>query len=221
MFIRPAPPYEYVDSHYERMGQAINVNGLKAGKGLQLTKGSDGTTISVTDEINRDHLTFAGTYTFEAAYRVGDVVFVDPNVTILNESSSAIPMDIPSGSSYEKPALVGGLFVCIKDVPNVNMDEVFLLSQLSLYPTIPDDLADSYRHYELNVYYPIYPSIPTSSTQWVDTGDYFTVANQNYWQALSPMLVSKMCVGNEEKTVYINGIISGSTFDMTKLPYAP
>lgn len=224
MHIRPFAPIEYTDAFTGNIGDTLNSHNLHSGKGIQIVKNSSGTIISLTDETVRDRMVYAGTYSFSNEYKIGDVVYVDPLIEYKNQNNTTIPLDV-SGSAFTGSAICGGLFVCVNEVPNGNMTREFLTASIPYYEsggvTVSSELADSHRHYEYNAYYPIYPiwDGPTY-TEWVTTSDgYDTVANQIYWYPLSPMIVSKICVGESEQTVYINGVVSGSAFDIDRLPY--
>jgi hypothetical protein len=150
------------------------------------------------------------------------VVLVDPNITYTNESGSVIPYT--ATGSYTKPLISAGVFVCTRFVPAVGQDSLFLLNYVSASykatgQAITRDLADTFRQYTYNVYYPIYPLIPTSSEVLVSQSSWTVTANLNFWDAISPMMPIDVCINNITKTLYVNGILSGSTFNSASLPY--
>jgi len=106
-----------------------------------------------------------------------------------------LPFQVDS-SSFIQP-LCGGDFICKVAVPSA---------------------AISGSRNTLNYWYPIYPPIPTSSVIMVSG----SMANQVIWDPVSPMFLSVDCdyLGNNINT-FKNGVVSGSTFDLARLPYIP
>jgi len=98
--------------------------------------------------------------------------------------------EVPSGSTV--PALCPGLFLCLINVPG----------------------SGSGRN-SLNVYYPIYPTIPSSSVVTVSG----SLANQTFWQPLSPQKKMNVCIDGQPVVAYVNCVLSGSVFSSSQLPY--
>ena len=82
------------------------------------------------------------------------------------------------------------------------------------------DMANTYRWYDYNYYYPIYPTIPSSSATIASDSGYNIAANQTYWQPLAPMIQLNLCVNGATQTAYVAGVISGSVFNPDLLPYS-
>lgn len=221
--IRPFVPINAKDSFLTTVGKEINNHNLHAGKGLKVVKGSNGTTISLTDNSRLPFMNYRGIYNTASFYNPLDVVFVDPSITyytFINASSSAISIPYETSASFARPTICAGLFVCVNFVPAQEQNYGLLTGSVipSYRGTLQNIVADTFRHYQYNAYYPIYPLIPTASRGWV-SGSYYTVANQTYWEPLTPYLPARFCYNNVETTMFLAGIISGSTFDNTKLPY--
>ena len=45
------------------------------------------------------------------------------------------------------------------------------------------------------------------------------LANQNYWDPISPMLVMSSCFNGVLMNTFVCAVVSGSVFDLTTLPY--
>ena len=96
----------------------------------------------------------------------------------------------PSGSHY--PAITAGDFYCTTAVP-----------------------ASGSGRVAGNVYYPFAPMIPTSSYVTVSG----SILNNNFWFPLSPMIKLPLCIGGVSQTVFVNGVPSGSLFNLSQLPH--
>jgi len=224
MFIRPRPPYHYEDAWGNQVATEVNNRNLVAGSGISIVKGLGGTHISLTNQLDPIKLNYAGIYNFSSSYNPNDVVMVDPTQTYWDQNGEVIP--ICSGSSASGlPPICGGLFVCTRFVPPYGYDQTYLTSSIqTAYTTagqsIVGEFADTFRQYDFNVYYPIYPLIPTSSLTTATQSTWVVTANINFWAPLSPMFLSVTC--NPDGTIaqaYINGVISGSVFNLAQLPY--
>jgi hypothetical protein len=216
MFVRPLPPScDYSSAWSSNLAHEVNANR------------PDRTSID-SPELDPVNFTYVGPYSFSASYNPGDVVFVDPNTKYWDEAKQLIP--VCSGSSSEGlPPICAGLFVATQFVPPYGYDQTYLTGSLApIYnqagQTIISDFANTFRWYDYNCLWPIYPLIPTGSlttvTQSIGGSNCLITANQNYWAPLSPMILLHMCDANGNLTsTYINGVISGSVFNMEQIPY--
>lgn len=223
MYIRPRPPYEYVDAHHNQIISEINNHRLIAGPGVSIRRNQGGTVISVPPDGNQSCLNFCGTYNFASSYHINDVVFVDPNQTYHDESGSAIPTDYVSGS--RTLPIVPGLWVCSYPIAGIGIDYGYLTGSVAPNfaasgQSITSDFSNTFRHYQYNVYYPIYPVIPGGYVTYVSESSWTTIANQTYWLPLAPMAKVQYCQGSNTQTFWANGIRSGSVFDPYYLPYS-
>ncbi len=233
-FNRPKLPFYYEDGHTAKLIDSVNDNHLVAGRGITLERTTFGTTIHAGQQGAQNDLCYRGTYNFSASYQPNDVVFVDPNVAVLDQNGNPLCWGSVSGSATIP--LCAGLFVCCNPVPPIGADDANLIGSVApLYSaagqTVTQPMADQYRHYSLNVYYPIYPllglysgsALVSSSSQcvrYVAEESWETVANQTYWLPLAPCFTSSVCNQNGQvKTTFLNGIVSGSVFQY-QLPYA-
>jgi len=201
----------------------INNKKLLAGPGVNITQGNDGTTISVPGDNRKDNLTYQGLYNFSNSYSPLDLVSVDPTLVYMDENNQTIPF-IYTASYYSGslPPIAGGLYVCCAYIPPITATSGSFITSIGPLINISGsfDAANSYRWYDYNVYYPIYPQIPTGSQQLVVDGSGYTIlANNTFWTALSPMSVVNICNNAGVNTMYLSGIVSGSVFSASQLPY--
>jgi len=121
--------------------------------------------------------------------------------------------------------LCGGSWLCVRYVPPANANSSSFLTQVvpAYGGSVINDMAQLYRWDDYNVYYPSYPTIPTSSATVAldEASGYDIQANQVYWQPLSPMMPIQVCINNITTTMYINGIVSGSMYNLATLPWTP
>jgi hypothetical protein len=228
-YIRNVPPGPNLSSGWSsNVGQQVNSNKTVAGGGVVVSKGSNGTTVSIPSELDPVALNYAGVFSFSQSYEPNDVVFVDPQETYWDQNGDIIP--VCSGSSASGlPNICGGLFVCTRFVPPFGYDSTFLTDTLATYYNdagqhITGGFADTFRWYSLNVYWPIYPLIPTNeittSSQAVGEDTLDVTANINFWAPLSPMYLGLSCdINGNNISTFNNGIISGSMFNLTQLPF--
>lgn len=224
-FIRPAPPVAYSDSWYTKIGNNVNNQHLRAAGGLKLIRNHGGTTIALNSEMDPAAMNYAGTWNLTQSYAINDVVYVDPLQTYNDQNGNPLPVCSGSAASGQPP-LCAGLFVCVRAVPPLGYDSTMLTTYVvpqmtAANQTITPDYADTYRWYDYNCYWPFYPSIPTSSLTTAPTSSYSTTANANFWAPLSPMMVAYSCVNNQQQAMYVSGIMSGSVFNPSQLPYTP
>lgn len=225
MSIRPLVPIQENDAYFAALGQGLNNNHIVGGSGISVSRGQNGITIKNNAPIaNMNNMRYKGTFNVSSSYNINDVVFVDPNITYTNISSTGSgSVNIPweATASYNRPPICAGLFICCNNIMPYQFNEGYVTgSLLPVYNSASIRLnPDGYRFYRFNVYYPIYPIIPTSSIGWVSQSGFYTVANQRYWMPLTPYVPARFCYNNAETTMFLAGMISGSTFDVSKLPY--
>lgn len=233
-FLRPSPPFSPPDAHYSLMASLANDARLVAGQGISIKKGLNGTTISVRNPGDASDLHHRGLYNFTSSYNINDVVFVDPlGSTIFDQNNNPIPFGSVSGSSVIP--ICAGLFVCAAFVPAIGFDDNLLSSSvapvlMAQSQSVTSQVADQFRHYSLNVYYPIYPllalysgSVLVSSSAevvtYVTESTWHVGANRTFWWPLAPMFTSSVCNQNGNvATTYVAGVVSGSFFQY-QLPY--
>ena len=201
-----------------------NENNLVAGPGINVRKTSHGTVISSISDDRKDNMTNQGLYDVTQEYFVNDVVWVDPNQgPYLNFDGQPLPL-CSGSSSTGGPPLGCGAYVCILYVaPSIATSSYYVDNVL---PTIESgssgfDTANQYRWNEYNVYYPIYPAIPTSSLAVANDEAAGNIqANANYWAPLNPMFLSTTCQADGTfSNAFISGVLSGSSFNLDQLPY--
>ena len=224
MFIRPFPITEGLDTFNHFVGKESNNHRPDAGKGIKITRFNNGYQISATQVYHSDKMVYKGLFDPNIEYLPYDVVFVDPNNSIYS-GSYTIGTNDSSGSSCN---LTPGLWICIKHVPDAGMTSTLLENVVAGnmakgYGSITTEFADSYRHSGSNVYFPVYPLIPTSSVKYVaESGgglNWTYTANDTFWYPLSPMIQTQVCSNGISKNIWVNGITSGSKFDNSRLPY--
>jgi hypothetical protein len=221
--IRPVPPFDYEDAHYTGVSVSTNANSIVAGQGIKVRRTTNGITIAAPGQAYPAALNHRGLYNYSSSYNINDVVWVDPNVPITDQTGNVIPLSQPSGSAVIP--ICAGAFVCVQPVPPINVDVTYLTGTLlpaytAAGQTIPDVVANTFRHYAYNVYYPVYPLYPSGSLTYVAEETWYVAANQTFWVPLSPMFTASICNSSTGATqsVYVSGVLSGSVFQY-QLPY--
>ena len=220
--IRPYIVTENADGFVSNLVDNVNSHNLIGGGGVKIKRNSNNTIISATPQRIGAFMGYGEAYDPTKSYHVNDVVFVDPSVNYsasygytssLNTSDTYV-----SGSSCP---MCPGLFICVKNVPDINADSNLLINTISpLFPGgITSNFADSYRHNNLNIYHPVYPIIPTSSVSYVQENYWYATANDTFWAPLSPMLKTQVCNDNDLITIWLNGVNPSSSFNQENLPY--
>ena len=166
-------------------------NSLKSSSDIIVNQSSHGTTLTLVKKPTGKTAATAGgwnwkgIYAESSSYAVNDVVEVDFNKTY------SVPFTVDSSSAF--PAMCPGIFL------NVN--------------TVPAAVSGSRN--TLNYYYPINPTIPSSSVVTVSGSK----ANQTFWQPINPLVQMSVCVGgNSTKTYWVGGWTT-DTFNFAQLPY--
>ena len=200
---------------------AVNSHNLIAGDNVDFSRGSSHTAISVDLGPEIEHLVWRGDFDINAEYKVNDVVRVNPNKTYYDSgSATTLSIDSSAIAGYTNCPICAGLFVCVNYVPPVWANENYLVTVGTQFTTIPYEIANGVRYSAYNKYYPIYPEIPSSNTSSVATPYNTTIiANNTFWQALSPMIKMQTCTGNSTTIAYVNAIVSGSSFNSSYLSY--
>lgn len=95
--------------------------------------------------------------------------------------------------------LSAGTFVCVNSVPEYSTRNIY------------------------NIYYPIYPNIPSGSRAVIAISGAYSgaYANQIFWEPITPMTPGSICINGESKTVFVASVLSGSAFNPDSLPYPP
>lgn len=222
-FIRPYLPVAYTDAWQNNIAQQINNNNIIAGNGIKVIQTSNGQRIDLDAGTlhGKERMVYRGVFNTQISYFPGDVVFVDPLLTYTQNGEN---LTFDSNISGSRAPIAGGLFICNYPISTAEMTIDVLVNLVG--PAIEggggiinEDNANLYRNYDQNNYYPMYPMIPTSSFVYTDVSGYNSFANYNFWSPLSPMFKSQVCIDGSTTVCFINGSISGSVFDMTKLPY--
>jgi hypothetical protein len=161
-------------------------NTLQTSTDIKVTTNSSGTSLEISDKIKKK---IGGASTPWKPFNDSASFAVNDLVYVDPNGTYVEPFTVASGSSV--PALSAGLFQCSIPVPAVPARNTY------------------------NYYYPVCPTIPTSSVITFSGSVY----NQTFWQPLAPMLPMQTCINGSSVTVFMNGQIIGATFDLTKLPY--
>lgn len=220
----PASAWNY------RLTRTINAQNVVAGSGVDMLQHSGGTLLSVPDSIHLDRMVYQGTFDIKAEYKPGDVVSVVPTVTYTDYLGRSIPFGSTAQSGSAIIPINVGCFVCVEYVPPAYCSESYLRNTISkMFPNaIPQRYLEGTRYYEYNVYYPIYPEIPTQYTSSIQINivgsqKYNLIANQVYWRALAGTIPMSICldpVAKTKTTAYMCGYLSGSQFrNDLYLPY--
>ena len=226
--LRPVTLSENPASSWQNLIQrTIQSQNVIAGNGLvRSLSGGDFTQLSLASEANVNHMIYRGTYDPNLEYFVNDVVRVLPDKHYIDPKDHA---QIPIGStdivSSSKCPMSMGLFVCVKHVPPGWATPDYFFSQvLASFPeTVPYNWIDGTRWTDHNVYYPLYPEIPTQYTSSVHvnggSGGFDITANDTFWNAMPfGTITMKACIDGVTYDFYVLGNKSGSLFQEAYLP---
>jgi hypothetical protein len=185
------PNNQNTDSKFKRdWNQAMEVlrrQQLQTSTDIKVVQTTHGTFLTVADRIK--HQAGEAGLNWANVFNMTGSYNVNDVVLVDSNVTYSVPFEFTGSSSV--PALCPGLFLCINAVP-----------------------ASASRN-SYNVYYPVYPTIPSSSVRTVSG----SLANQTFWQPLSPQKKMTICIDGTSVVAYVNCVISGSTFDPTQLPY--
>lgn len=228
MNLRPIPLTTDPSSGWQNVIQrVVQSHNVLAGSGLRAGMSTgDFTQLGIKTEVETDRLVWRGTYDPNAEYVLNDVVRVEANKDYIpSGSTTPLPIGATSVEGYPVIPISLGLFVCVNYVPPAWADpNYFFSSVVNFYNAgeIPWDVGNGIRWTAHNVYYPVYPEIPTTFTQSVDTGYGFSInANQTFWQAMPfGTMPLQICTNGLSRTFYVVGAESGSLFKTEYLPYS-
>ena len=231
-FIRALPPTDDLRRTWQnKVAAGVNGNNAVAGSGISVDNGPYGSTISIAQDPTEAYLPFQymGDFDSNAEYFPNQIIRVRPDVTYY-DIDGVTPLTIGStaDSGYPTFPISPGLYICTNYVPPGFADNVWLQDLATLYPSnvIPWTVATSVRWNDYNIYWPMFPEIPTQYTASVTVaaggGSVGIVANQNFWNALPcGMRAMKTCKNGAEETTYVMAYVSGSHFQPEYLPYNP
>ena len=170
--LRPYPLDLNHNAYINQLGKSVNSQTLHGSKGINIKKTSDGIHISAETMARKDNLTWLGFYDFNAEYFPNDVIVINPNQSYVDQNNS--PLTLTPGNTY----------VCINHVPpSSNNSSSFADAVVSYGGTVSSDLANSYRWYQYNQYYP--PATTTTFSQSIILySGYTIVASQSFWQPI-------------------------------------
>ena len=223
-YIRPVAVTTPNDAWTSLVASETNNNNIVAGSGVIIKKGTGGTVVSVGNQLDKIALNYVGCWNFNQSYQPNDVVYVDPNKNYTDQNGGFLPVCSGSAASGQPP-LCAGLFVCTRYVPPLGYDANMLTTYVapayaSASQQITGVVADTFRQYSFNCYWPIYPVIPSSYITTATQSTWTVTANINFWAPLSPMFISQTCnISGQVQTAYINGVVSGSVFNPSQIPY--
>ena len=215
---RPQVPQDDPNSSlFTSMANTMNQNSMGMGGNVGQYGSSAGSTMTIPLSQLPNRMNYVGVYNENTAYNINDVVFVDPNMGTYSAS-------FYGSSSYGSASLCPGLFVALRAVPPITQDSSYFLSTVatayaSAGVPLTSMVANAYQWIEYNVYYPIYPPIPTSYISNVTDGSgYKITCNLQYWAPLMPMINVSICSNNVILNSWIGGCVSGS-FNSSNLPH--
>lgn len=164
---------------------------LQSSSDILISQTTHGTTLTVSDKI-KQKIGGGGGWNFVGTYNETGSYAVNDVVYVDFHNSYSKPFAVPSGSTF--PALSAGIFLCVTDVP----------------------LSASRNPY--NYYYPICPTMPTSSVTTVSGS---IVANQTFWQPINPLVSMSICVAGYSSQTFWMGAFPDAAFDLSQLAYHP
>ncbi len=208
------------------VASSINSNRIIEGDGISVNYSPYGTNIKLDVIDDNPILVWAGDFDINKEYYPNQVVRVNVNTRYyVSNSADIIPFGSTNDYGYETTPISPGLFVCNAYIPAgaCTSDWFFFYVAPQYNNSVPFEVINGVRWYDLNVYYPIYPPIPTEHTSSVIvTGNNAVVANSNFWTAM-PMgsISTNICHNDRMGTFYMVGEESGSSFKTMYLPYQP
>ena len=165
-------PYPLDGTNAQIMATLINANNqhtLYGGHGIKISKTGNGTQISMAQACRKDNITWRGNYDFNAAYFPNDLVVI-PNGQILDQSGSALALT------------AGNTYVCVSYVPASNCTNTQFFAVVSaMGGSVSDEMANSYRWYSDNTYY---PTTYSGSQSTVSDSGYNIQSNIQFWQPI-------------------------------------
>jgi hypothetical protein len=224
--VRPLPLTDNKENAWKnRIASSVNSSNIIEGSGISVNYSPYGTTIKMAGVDENFPLMWMGDFDIEAEYFPNMIVRVRPDVNYYDIADGVIPMGSTDTTGYATVPISPGLFICVGYVPAGACDsDWFNYTMAAQYPDgIPMSIVNGTRFYDYNVYYPVYPEIPSQYTSSVVYGAYGLVANQTYWQAMpAGMKAVNMCLPDGTLgTTYVIAYTSGSAFLTEYLPHNP
>ena len=212
-----------------KVAGSLNAQRVIAGPGIRVDYTLQGLVVSL-DVVNDSlPIKYTGDFNQKYEYFPNQIVRVRPDQTYY-DLDGITPLQIGSTADggYETFPITPGLYICTNYVPPFNCEENWLNNVIApLYPDgVPFETIQSTRWNDYNIYWPMYPEIPTKYTASivVTAGNRVTniKANQNFWNAMPcGMREMKTCANGVNKVTYITSFVSGSVFLPEYLPYNP
>ena len=209
-----------------KVADNINSNRPIAGNGISVDYTADGAVISTIIVDENLPMNYVGNYDITREYFPNQIVRVQPNQTYYDITGAPLDMGSTADSGYETFPISPGLFICVNYVPPGYNDETWFDTAITpMYPSgVPISVVKSTRWNTYNVYWPMYPEIPTSATAsvTVGSGNYGVVANQNFWNAMPcGMKAMTSCKDNITSTTYVMACDSDAICLPEYYPYQP
>lgn len=200
-----------------------NSQNIIAGNGIDINYGSNSATISIDGDTNQKAMDFKGNYDFDSAYSIGDTVNIPYDSLFQDQDGNTIPIGSTTNAGYSICPTAIGTYVCIKNIPPSYMTEDYYNDNLaSQFNNVPSYIMETTRYYNLNTYYPQYPSPPNQYTASVSVynTNYNITANDTFWQPIGiPAVPVNNCINGVASTFYISAIMSGSLYQTDYLAY--
>lgn len=212
-----------------KTSQGINSMNLVAGRGIQLDFGLNGTVVRLADDFNIDAMSYAGIWDFNSGYVAGQWVNLPYDISFQDQDGNQVPIGLTTTPGFNVIPTAIGSWLCVRDVPPSIYTEDYVtanvLTQFAGNP--PDEWIKYTRFYDLNVYYPVFPQIPSQYTASVNVFNSTcqTIANDVFWVPIGiPATPSNggcidNTVSNGTTTLYVSYVSSGSMFQEDYLPY--
>lgn len=159
-------------------------NSLESSDDILIVQNTHGTSLKFA----RKQLGGSGGIKWQGVYNETASYAVNDLVFVDYNKTYSVPFSFPSGSV--SASLSAGIFLCVNSVP-----------------------ASASRN-AYNYYYPICPTIPSSSVTTVSG----SLANQTFWQPINPLISMSVCMGTQTQTYWF-GAFPSASFDLTKLPH--
>jgi hypothetical protein len=208
-----------------KVASSLNAHNIIEGDGINIDYTPEGAIVSLDTIDDKHSSVYVGDFDINKEYFYNQIVTVNINSNFINYQNNSISFGVTSTYSGSVCPINPGLYICTAYVPpsyaNSTWLNTYIVPQYPAGTSLPFEIVNATRFYEANIYYPIYPIIPTQYTAsiMVNGGANAIMANQNYWQPLVPSVPMQLCINGQQQTFYVNGQLSGS-FDKRYLAHS-
>lgn len=204
------------------VARALGAHNAIEGAGVAINYGPYGQTIKSEYVGEQYPVLYAGDYDFFQEYFPNEIVTVTQEILHTDIYDELIPFGNTSDDSFGVTPICPGTYICTAYVPPAACDEYYLNTFIAPQygGQVPFDAVNSTRFIDYNIYYPIYPVIPTQYTASIVTpSGYAVVANQTFWTPLAATIKQTLCKDGVQTDIYVYAQLPSSSFEDMYLPY--